>query len=134
MIKIPKIIFKKLVQHARREIPYEACGYLAGTDTEVKQVFLMTNVDKSSQHFSFDPKEQFDVLKKAGTAGLDLIAVYHSHPETPARPSPEDIKLAYDPNKSYVIISLANKKLDIKSFKINKRKVKREEIEVINNE
>ena len=134
MIKIPKIIFKKLVQHARREIPYEACGYLAGTDTEVKQVFLMTNVDKSSQHFSFYPKEQFDVLKKAGTSGLDLIAVYHSHPETPARPSPEDIKLAYDPNISYVIISLANKKLDIRSFKINKRKVKREEIEVINNE
>ena len=50
--------------------------------------------------------------------GIDLIAVYHSHPKSPARMSKEDIKLAYDPNVSYVIVSLMNNSEDIKSFTI----------------
>ncbi len=57
------------------------------------------------------------------------IAVYHSHPETPARPSKEDIRLAYDSDIIYLIISLAGKVPDIKSFKIRKDQVEKDQVE-----
>ncbi|PIU47526.1 MAG: hypothetical protein COS94_06795, partial [Candidatus Hydrogenedentes bacterium CG07_land_8_20_14_0_80_42_17] len=62
------------------------------------------------------------------------LGVYHSHPATPARPSQEDIKLAFDPSISYVIISLAEKDPVAKSFLIKDGKVDIEPIEIINDE
>ena len=78
----------------------------------------MTNVDNSPEHFSFSPDEQFEVLKNARGRGLRILASYHSHPASPARPSKEDIRLAYDPKLIYVIISLAGGATDVKAFRI----------------
>ena len=80
----------------------------------------MTNIDQSPEHFSFDPKEQFQVVKDARTNNLTLISVYHSHPETPARLSEEDIKLLNDPNMIYTIVSLMEKTPDVKAYQIRK--------------
>jgi proteasome lid subunit RPN8/RPN11 len=61
-----------------------------------------------------------------------MLAIYHSHPETPARPSDEDIRLALTPDVSYVIISLADVGTpDIKSYKISSGNVEKEAIELI---
>ncbi|MDR1007576.1 MAG: M67 family metallopeptidase [Campylobacteraceae bacterium] len=131
MIKIPKNIYEAMIKHAKTKAPIEACGYLAGIDGEVKALYEMTNADNSEEHFSFVPEEQFEVFKKASGLGLRLIACYHSHPITPARPSNEDIRLAYDPNISYIIISLAQDTPDLKSFKIKNGEVTKEEVEVL---
>jgi len=131
MIKIPKNIYEAIVKHVKSKAPIEACGYLAGIDGEVKAFYEMTNVDNSEEHFSFDPKEQFEVFKEASKQKLRLIACYHSHPATPARPSQEDIRLAYDPNISYIIVSLAGETPDIKSFKIKNNEVTKEEVEIL---
>lgn len=131
MIKIPKELHEKIIAHAKRDLPIEACGYIGGVDGVVKEVYEMRNTDQSEEHFSFDPQEQFDVFKKANASGLRLIACYHSHPLTPSRPSKEDIRLAYDPNISYIIVSLADKLAVLKSFKIRDGKVEEEEVEVI---
>jgi proteasome lid subunit RPN8/RPN11 len=85
-------------------------------------------VDNSPEHFSFDPKEQFAVVKEARNNGLTLMGVYHSHPESPARLSEEDLRLLNDPNMVYFIVSLLTKEGDIKAYKINKTD---ESIEVI---
>src|SRR5665811_1505202 len=84
----------------------EACGYLAGEGAEVKEYIIMTNTDKSAEHFSFDPKEQFAAVKTARVKGQTLIAVCHTHPASLARMSQEDIRLANDPSVKYVILSL----------------------------
>jgi len=131
MLRIPQLIINDLFDHAKNGLPEEVCGYLAGTDREVTQQFRLTNIDHSNEHFSFDPKEQFQVVREARKAGLEILANYHSHPETPARPSQEDIRLAYDTNISYVIVSLAAEIPDIKSFRIKNGEVEKEEIEVI---
>ena len=128
MITLPKGVYDDIVSHALEANPIEACGYLAGLNGEVKYAIRMKNIDNSAEHFSFDPQEQFDAFKKTQKEGLRLIAAYHSHPETPARPSVEDIKLAYDPNISYLIISLAGETPDVKSFKIKNSIVEKEEI------
>lgn len=128
MITIPKEAYEAMVSHAQKDNPIEACGYLAGKEGVVSYAIAMKNIDESFEHFSFDPQEQFDVFKKVQKEGLRLIGVYHSHPLTPARPSIEDIKLAYDPSVSYVIISLAGNEPDVKSFRIKNGTVEKEEI------
>ncbi|MDH5560665.1 MAG: M67 family metallopeptidase [Deltaproteobacteria bacterium] len=132
MLKIKKTIYDQLLEHASREDPIEACGYLVEKDGEIIKHYEMTNTDQDREHFSMDPKEQFQVVKEVRAAGMKIKAVYHSHPETPARPSEEDIKLAFDPTMSYVIITLLKDSGDrIKSFLIKKGVVENEIIEII---
>jgi proteasome lid subunit RPN8/RPN11 len=64
-------------------------------------------------------------------AGLQLRAIYHSHPATAARPSEEDIRLAYDPGVSYVIVSLAEENPAVRSFRIRALQVEPEDIEIV---
>lgn len=131
MIAIPKHIYDDLIQHAREGFPLEVCGILGGTDDTVSAHYRMTNTDASNEHFMMEPKEQFSVVKDLRAKGLSMLAIYHSHPETPARPSEEDIKLALTPDVSYIIISLADpEKADMKSFKISNGNVTAEEIVV----
>ena len=131
MLKIDQEIIDKLIAHGRNEAPLEACGYLAEKDGVICQYFELTNIDKSPIHFSMDPAEQFAAAKICRNQGLKIRAVYHTHPETPARPSDEDIKLAYDQSLSYVIVSLAEAKPSIKSFIIQKGVVEPEPLEIL---
>jgi len=128
MISIEQSILDQIVEHAKADFPNEACGYLAGNDGVITFSYHLTNTDHSPEHFSFDPTEQFQTLKDARSKDLQIMANYHSHPATPARPSVEDIRLAYDPEISYVIISLASEQADVRSFKIRNSIVEKEEI------
>lgn len=131
-MNIKKNVLDSIIAHAKKDSPIEACGYLASDkDGIVIKHYELTNMDKSSEHFAFDPKEQFNTLRDARNDDLEICAAYHSHPFTPARPSIEDIKLAYDPNLSYVIVSLAGGKPDVKSFRINFSSVEKESLEVV---
>ena len=113
MITISAKDYKKLVAHAKSELPNEACGLIAGTITEnnkeIQKVYLLTNIDKSNEHFSLDPKEQLASIKDMRANGLSPLGNWHSHPETPSRPSDEDKRLAYDSKASYLILSLMDK-------------------------
>ena len=132
MLKIPKQIHDDMIFHAREGFPLEVCGILGGAGEAVSEIYRMTNTDASNEHFMMDPREQFAVIKDLRAKGLAMLAIYHSHPETPARPSEEDIKLALTPDVSYLIISLADADIPaIKSFKISSGNVTAEAIEVI---
>ena len=97
----------------------ESCGYLLGPDKETAtENYPMTNIDHSEEHFSFDPKEQFAVLKYARQNGLKIVGNWHSHPASPSRPSEEDKRLAYDPNILYFILSLAAEQPVLNAFRI----------------
>lgn len=120
MIRIPEAILAVIRKLAEEDPHIETCGYLAGIGEEVKEIFPMTNMDQSPEHFTFVPEEQFSVLDKAEKAGLDLIGVYHSHPASPARMSAEDIRLAYDTSIFYLIYSLLTQEL--KAFRVDGEK------------
>jgi len=117
MIKIPGKIIENIINQSVSELPNEACGMLTGTGEVVQDQYPMTNIDHSPEHFSFDPQEQFNVLKTARAKGRKIIANYHSHPSSPARPSEEDKRLAHDPKITYIIVSLAGKEPVIKAFR-----------------
>ena len=132
MIRLPQAIYDDMINHATDGFPLEVCGILGGTGESVTAIYRMTNTDASHEHFMMDPREQFAVVKDLRAKGLTMLAIYHSHPETPARPSEEDIKLALTPDISYLIVSLVDVAApDVKSYKINSGNVQLEAIETI---
>ena len=123
MIKISENDYKKIIAHAESVLPEEACGLIAGEITDegkiIKKVYLLTNIDHSNEHFSLDPKEQLAAIKDMRANGLLPLGNWHSHPESPSRPSEEDKRLAYDSKASYLILSLLDRENPVlNSFRI----------------
>jgi len=117
-LAIPDEVFQQMVAQARAEAPVEACGILAGNDGAVARLYTMTNTDNSPEHFRMDPAEQFDAVRAMRAAGTEMLAIYHSHPASPARPSAEDIRFGLMPDVTYVILSLAGDVPVVKGFQI----------------
>ena len=115
-LEIPGDLYAQMVAQARAEAPLEACGILAGADGKAKKLYKMTNADAARDHFMMAPTEQFAVAKDIRSVGLEMLAIYHSHPESPARPSDEDIRLALTPGVIYVIVSLLDDDPAAKGF------------------
>ncbi|MCD8376272.1 MAG: M67 family metallopeptidase [Oscillospiraceae bacterium] len=123
MIRLSSTAYRQIVDHALAGLPNEACGLLAGTESDgvrdVRKVFCLTNIDHSNEHFSMDPREQLAALRQAREEGLTLLGNWHSHPESPSRPSEEDIRLAYDSTASYLILSLQSRQApNLNAFRI----------------
>lgn len=110
-MRISQKLVEEIMKLGRSEAPIEACGYLVGRDRTVFGILPMRNVDASPVHFSFDPREQFAALKHARSQGQELLGTYHTHPESPARMSEEDKRLAADPSALYVILSLVDEQI-----------------------
>ena len=116
---IPNDIYAQILDQARTEAPIESCGMLAGSEGKVSKLYPMTNADAAHDHFTLTPEEQFSVVKDIRAEGLTMLAIYHSHPLTPARLSQEDIRMALTPDVAYVIVSLANEPPVVKGFIID---------------
>ena len=113
LITINRSDFDKIFEHAVSEAPNEACGLIAGIDKdeerEIRKVYILTNIDHTNEHFTIDPKEQLAAIKNMRAQGLKPLGNWHSHPESPSRPSEEDKRLANDSRASYLILSLMEK-------------------------
>lgn len=133
MIQLSKSDYNKIVSHAEQELPNEACGLIAGIIEDenklVKKVYFLTNIDHSNEHFSLDPKEQLAAIKDMRANGLVPLGNWHSHPESPSRPSDEDKRLAYDSKASYMILSLMDRENPVlNSFQIHGDQAEKEEL------
>ena len=117
----------EIAKYAKEHLPGEACGLIAGSEDEngrlITKVYYLTNTDHAEDHFTMDPKEQLAAIKDMRANGLKPLGNWHSHPSSPSRPSDEDIKLAYDPSASYMIMSLMAENTVINSFHIEGGKV-----------
>ena len=110
-ITIKQTDFDMIYEHAVKESPDEACGLIAGIDREdgvreISRVYILENIDHTNEHFTIDPKEQLAAIKDMRVCGLKPLGNWHSHPESPSRPSEEDKRLANDSKASYLILSL----------------------------
>lgn len=134
MIYLKQSVLDEITLQGKEELPNECCGFLAGLkhkdDIFILERKPLRNIDNSPEHFSMDPKEQFEKVKEIRNENLILLGNYHSHPESPARPSEEDKRLAYDENAIYGIISYFNN-IELKLFNIKKGEVTVLEYQII---
>ena len=133
---LKKSDYTTILEHCTAGLPNESCGLLAGTKEDeeitVTKVYLLTNVDASIEHFSMDPKEQLTAVKDMRANGLVPLGNWHSHPESPSRPSEEDKRLAYDSTASYMILSLMdNENPVLNSFHIEGTESEKEELVLV---
>lgn len=129
MFILEKDLLEKMLQQIKEEFPNEACGILAGREGRAEKVYAMSNVDKSPSTYFMDAKEQLLVMKEIRNLGLEMVGIYHSHAASPAYPSGHDVEMAFYPEASYIIVSLADKdKPAVRSFKIVEGKITEEKL------
>ncbi len=93
--------------------PHEACGLLIGTrrpsDSGSDAVDALharnLNVERPGDRYQLDPADHFAAEEKARAAGLEVVGVWHSHPDHPAEPSETDRSAAWE-GWSYLILSV----------------------------
>ena len=138
IVRLDYHLYDDIVRYAKEHLPEEACGLIAGEETEdgriVKKVYYLTNTDHAEDHFTLDPKEQLSAIKDMRENGLKPLGNWHSHPESPSRPSEEDIKLSYDKNASYFILSLMAENPVLNSFHVEDKIVKKEDLRIYSDE
>jgi len=109
-------VMSEIRAHARSTHPEECCGLLLGNfegDSKVKEVVEarpMGNVFRKEERYhryTIDPKEFLTVETEAETKGFEVVGIYHSHPNAPAKPSEFDRERAW-PTLSYVVIEVRN--------------------------
>jgi len=114
MMEIPEDAIGVIQEHAIEVFPEECCGFLLGQLGEPKRVIEArrgTNIatEDRAHRYVVDPLEMLHVDDDARTKGMDLIGIYHSHPNHPAVPSEFDRSRA-TPWYSYVILSIVDRK------------------------
>jgi [CysO sulfur-carrier protein]-S-L-cysteine hydrolase len=117
----------ELVAHAREDAPNECCGYMSLSDGRVAEVVRAVNDRGSPYGYELDSKSLLAVndLDDDGHG----VAIYHSHPRSPAEPSQTDINLAHYPHWIYVIVSLAGDP-EVRAWRINDGHVEEEPVNV----
>lgn len=107
MLVVPNSVLLSSFSHARAETPREAVGVWLGKGLVVQRAEPLPN--RSSQPlvaYDADPVHLIQVLRNSRAEGLELVAIYHSHPQGAAWPSRTDRELAYW-RVPYVILGLA---------------------------
>ncbi|MDC0211252.1 M67 family metallopeptidase [Candidatus Nitrosopelagicus sp.] len=87
---------QELAKYAESEKPYESCAILVGNETDenwtVKELVLAENTAKSRVTFTISPDKEFEVDQKAKESNMEIVCIFHSHPESEAYPSETDKK------------------------------------------
>lgn len=105
---LPRELFDEIAEHARSELPNECCGLVGGQGRSASSVHRARNAFASPLRYEIHPSDQLSIINAIEDAGEELVAIYHSHTESPAYPSQTDVNLARNwPDPIYLICSLA---------------------------
>ncbi len=101
-----------MLNHACSTYPEECCGFLLGIDSEHRRIhraYAVQNVNKGSRQnrFNINPMDLVRADDETRRSNIDLIGIYHSHPDAPVQPSQVDLENAW-PWYTYLIVSLQN--------------------------
>lgn len=133
MLTLKKESFNQIIGHCQDVYPQEACGILAGKDNKISKVYKTDNTSEDAVHCYFmDPKEQLKIFKEIRKDNLEMLAIYHSHSHSEAYPSSKDMELAFYPEASYAIVSLADKNNPVlRAFKIIEGKITEQKVQAV---
>ena len=134
-LKIPNELIERINKHIEAAYPGEGAGFLLGTDGDVNEVLPLDNArEEEARHnrFLLTPEDYLKAEMKAMELGVDLIGVFHSHPDCPNVPSEYDLEWA-QPYFSYIISRVdQGKTVSHRSWRLleDRSKYDEEEIEI----
>ena len=91
---------------------------LVGKEASIDEAVRAKNIEASPTRFLIDPKDHIDARRAARGRGLEVIGFYHSHPHSPAWPSPADVTEAAYPDSVYLIVGLEGTAAETRLFRI----------------
>ncbi|MFQ5476129.1 MAG: Mov34/MPN/PAD-1 family protein [Nitrosopumilus sp.] len=103
-----------LTEHAENEKPNESCAILFGKDGLVSEVFLTKNIEESPVNFTISNEQLIEGYKIAEEKMVEVIGIFHSHPNSDAYPSNTDKKFMQSNPVTWVIYSGISK--DFKAY------------------
>lgn len=105
---IPLKLINQMMEQVQNAPCKEICGLISSHNGLAANCYPVTNADTQPNHrFLMEPKQQIDSLRLMREQNEELYAIYHSHPNTPAMPSAEDLKQAAYPGVLHIIISMS---------------------------
>ena len=126
MLLMPQTVSERLNALAQQGYPHETCGLLLGVrrgdERVVSQVHRARNlnVERAQDRYELDPEDFLAADREARAAGLDIVGIWHSHPDHPARPSATDRDGAW-PEWSYIIVSVSREGVEeVRSWRLNR--------------
>lgn len=117
-VQLPRPLYDAMLAQAVAELPNECCGLLAGRKTEnasdaaepcrgqVLRRYPLVNAAASPVEYLSDAQSMFDAVRDMRRLGLEILAVYHSHPTSDPVPSRTDLERHFSPEVVHFIISL----------------------------
>lgn len=131
-IQLRREHLEAMIDHAREAAPSECCGLIGGlSKTKANTLYRLRNVTSEPEvRYEAAPEDLFVAQRQMRERGEDLLAIYHSHPRA-ADPSPSetDVKLAYYPSATYLIIGLGGTGPVVKAFNISEREQRWDQVE-----
>ncbi|MCB8945414.1 MAG: M67 family metallopeptidase [Ardenticatenaceae bacterium] len=106
MLVIDKSVYEAVIIAGQVGYPLEVCGLLAGKNGRITHHYPILNKLQSHVAFEMEPLQQIETMLAIEASGLEILAIYHTHPRSPAIPSPTDIAQAYYPKFIQFILSL----------------------------
>ncbi|MCU0480783.1 MAG: M67 family metallopeptidase [Anaerolineae bacterium] len=129
---LSQVAYTDLIHHAKTGYPDEICGLLTGRGELVMQIIPTKNgASDTKSAFLIPTGELNDHLPKLRAEGLNLVGFYHSHPNSPAIPSPTDVRELDNGLKlPHVLVGITPPYTDIKGWWIENGQVNLIEIVV----
>lgn len=119
-MNISKPLYDQVINHCQKQLPYEACGLLAGTNqNDVLSIWPLENENKSRIRYYVSKKVVNKTLNQIASKGQKVLAIYHSHPKTAPYPSYTDIRHHPDEDVKMIIISFKKNIPQLRCFAIN---------------
>ncbi len=127
---LPQAMQDEIVAHARAGLPNEACGILGGLAGRATRFFPAINGKASPYFYDIEAQDLLRIVMEIEDADEDIVAIYHSHVESPAFPSKTDVELAGWPDAAYLIVSFGSDPPELKAFTIRDGRISRRDIVV----
>ncbi len=139
MLKIKEELIKEIQKQGEEGYPYEICGFILGKidyqsgEREAEEIYQVENQNKerANDRFEINPKDYLKVENYADEKGIQIIGIYHTHPDHPDRPSQTDLMFA-QPDMSYIIMTVKEGKAsNWRSWELEGNKFIEEKVEII---
>jgi [CysO sulfur-carrier protein]-S-L-cysteine hydrolase len=117
-VRIGAEVLQAIAAHAWSEVPNECCGLLVGGGGAIVDAVPARNVLAHPARYQIDPQDHIATNRRLRGTDRTVVGAYHSHPRSPAVPSPRDLEEAHYPEFVWLIVSLVSDPPEFRGYRI----------------